>query len=346
MTSTSSMLAEQYTVALQQYLRGSGEAALSHAYELGREALGSGMGVLDIATIYRDAVHAAVVRGEAGREGFSRAAEFFSESLAPFEMTFRGYVEANHRLQALNRTLAAQNVELRNAKALADTANQELESFSYSVAHDLRAPLRHIDGFSQMLIEGWSHALDDKGQDCVRRVRASAQRMAELIEDLLRLSRVSRADLRRQPVDLSALARTVVMELERTAPERSVRCLITEGLVGEGDVQLLRVVFDNLLGNAWKFTGKVAQPVVEVGCIVRDGQPTYFVRDNGAGFDSAYASRLFTPFQRLHSDTDFPGTGVGLATVQRIVRRHGGEIWAQGAVEHGATFFWTLGPRL
>jgi light-regulated signal transduction histidine kinase (bacteriophytochrome) len=344
MTSVAPSLAEQYAAALQEYLRESGETALSQAYELGREALGSGIGVLDIATIYRDAVNAAVLRGEAAQKGFSRAAEFFSESLAPFEMTFRGYADANQRLQALNRTLAAQNVELRNARAMAEAANQELESFSYSVAHDLRAPLRHIAGYSEMLIEGWSHALDEQGQDYLRRLRTAARRMADLIEDLLRLSRVTRADLRCRQVDLSVLALSVAAELERAAPEHSVRCVIAEGLVAEGDVRLLRVVFDNLLGNAWKFTGKVAQPVVEVGRVAKDGQPTYFVRDNGAGFDPAYASRLFTPFQRLHPETDFPGTGVGLATVQRIVRRHGGQIWAEGAIGQGATFFWTLGP--
>jgi signal transduction histidine kinase len=336
-------LAEQYTAALRDYLTGSGEAALSRAYDLGREALSTGLGVLDIATIYRDAVNTAVVRGDAEPSGWSRAAEFFAESLAPFEMTLRGYVEANQRLQSLNRALATQNAELRQAKYTADAANEELEAFSYSVAHDLRAPVRHMEGFTRLLLERWSHVLDEEGRDYLRRVRSAAKRMAQLIDALLDLSRIARGDLRRQPVDLTALARDVAAELGRASPERHVECIIQQHLVAEGDPQLLGVILDNLLSNAWKFTGRVATPVVEVGRLPDDGPPTYFVRDNGAGFDPEHASRLFKPFQRLHRNSDFPGTGVGLATAQRIIRRHAGQIWAEGAVGRGATFFWTLG---
>src|ERR1044071_637711 len=223
MTSTAPpLLAEQYLAALEDYFRESGEAALSRSYDLGREALSIGMGVLDMAIIHRDAV-GAVLRGSLAPHEFARAAEFFAESLAPFEMSFRGYVEANQRLQTLNRTLAAQNVELRHAKSMADAANQELESFSYSVAHDLRAPLRHIDGFSAILQGDWTQLGDQRGQDYLQRIRAATQRMGELIDDLLELSRVTRAEFHRRPVDLTALARSVAARSEEHTSELQSR---------------------------------------------------------------------------------------------------------------------------
>lgn len=342
-SATQTFFAEEYSVALRDYLREPKEAALSHAYDLGRKALDSGMGVLDLATIHNNAVSLASLPSATTPEQLTSAAMFFSESLAPFEMTLRGYMEANWRLQVLNQTLATRNAELQSAKSAADAANQELEAFSYSVAHDLRAPLRHIDGFSKMLLEKSAHLLDEGGRGNLQRVRSAVARMAELIDDLLRLSRVASSELQRQRVDLSALAQTVATELARNYPEHLVHCAIQDDLVAEGDPALLRVVFENLLGNAWKFTGKTEKPFVEVGRFVnKEAQSTFFVRDNGAGFDPEYAGRLFAPFQRLHRQSDFPGNGVGLATVQRIVRRHGGRIWAESAVTHGATFFWTL----
>jgi two-component system, NtrC family, sensor kinase len=220
--------------------------------------------------------------------------------------------------------------------------NRELEAFSYSVSHDLRAPLRSIDGFSSALLEDYSDALDAKGQDYLRRVRAATQRMGQLIDDLLHLSRVGRTELKRRPVDLSAVARTVAAALHQSSPDRRVQILIGDGLTADADRGLLQVVLENLLGNAWKFTAKVAHPRIEFGAAEKDGVRTYFVQDNGAGFDMAHAKRLFAPFQRLHSEAQFPGTGIGLATVYRIVERHGGRVWAQGAVEQGAAFFWTL----
>jgi signal transduction histidine kinase len=334
------LLAEQYLAALEDYLRGSGEAALSRAYDLGREALSTGMGVLEMAMMHRHAV-GAVLRGSLAPHEFARAAEFFAESLAPFEMSFRGYAEANQRLQTLNRTLAAQNIELRHAKATADAANQELESFSYSVAHDLRAPLRHIDGFSAILQAEWTSVLDQRGQGYLQRIRAATKRMGELIDDLLQLSRVTRAEFHRRPVDLTALARDIAATLSGASPLHPVRWKVQDGLTADGDARLLRVVLENLLGNAWKFTGKTEQPVVEVGRVATGDRP-FYVRDNGAGFDPRYTDRLFTPFQRLHRESEFPGTGVGLATVQRIIRRHGGDIWSESAPGQGATFFWTV----
>jgi DNA-binding response OmpR family regulator len=220
--------------------------------------------------------------------------------------------------------------------------NKELDAFSYSVAHDLRAPLRSIDGFSQALLEDYEEKLDDTGQQYLRYVRESAQQMSALIDDLLELSRVTRSELVRRPLDLTAIANEVAGRLRRQNPARVVRTVVADGLTTEGDVRLLTVVFENLLGNAWKFTQKSADPTVEVGVEVQDGRRAFFVRDNGAGFDMAYAAKLFGVFQRLHGTDEFEGTGIGLATVQRIIHRHGGRVWADGEVGGGATFFFTL----
>jgi signal transduction histidine kinase len=223
-----------------------------------------------------------------------------------------------------------------------DNINKELEAFSYSVSHDLRAPLRAIDGFSQALLEDFSEKLDSSGQDHLQRVRLAAQRMSGLIDDLLNLSRVTRSEIRRENLDLSAVVRTVAEELQRGAPGRNVTFVIPEGLTVDGDSRLLRVAVENLLGNAWKYTSAHSCARIEFGLYQSNGRRAYFVRDDGAGFDPRYSDRLFGAFQRLHAMTEFPGTGIGLATVQRIIRRHGGEIWAEGAVEKGATFYFTL----
>ena len=232
--------------------------------------------------------------------------------------------------------------ELSAAKSAAEDANRELESFSYSVAHDLRTPLRAIDGFSQALAEDYEDRLDAEGRRYLARVRESAQRMAELIDDLLTLSRVTRSELRRDRVDLSALAHTVLATLQRLEPERRVEVLIAPGLVVDADPHLAAIALDNLLGNAWKFTAKRSDARIELGQIVRDGVVACYVRDNGAGFDMAYRDKLFGVFQRLHPETEFPGTGIGLATVARIAQRHRGRIWAEGVPGAGATFYFTL----
>jgi signal transduction histidine kinase len=243
--------------------------------------------------------------------------------------------QAEVRIGGLNRDLERRLAEL-------GTVNRELEAFSYSVSHDLRAPLRAIDGFSQALLDEYGARLDDEGRDYLGRVRAAAQRMGELIDDLLDLSRVSRREMRREPVDLSAIARTVVQQLRRAAPGREVDAVIAEGLVAEGDAHLLRIALENLVGNAWKFTGPRARSRIEIGAVHADGIATYFVADDGVGFDMAYADKLFGAFQRLHGMREFPGTGIGLATVQRIVLRHGGRVWARAEVGKGATFYFTL----
>jgi two-component system, NtrC family, sensor kinase len=222
--------------------------------------------------------------------------------------------------------------------------NIELEAFSYSVSHDLRAPLRSIDGFSKLLLDDYAGKLDAKGQEYLQLVRASAQRMGELIDDLLLLSRVGRADLSRDQIDLSDIARGVSEELNKKDPDRHVKWCIEDQLLVEADSGLMRVAFDNLLGNAWKFTAKVSAPRIEVGANRQQGVAAFFVRDNGAGFDMEYAEKLFSPFQRLHTESEFAGTGIGLATVHRIIDRHGGRIWAESAVDHGATFYFTIPP--
>ncbi|HMA38332.1 MAG TPA: ATP-binding protein [Chloroflexia bacterium] len=233
-----------------------------------------------------------------------------------------------------------QRVSERTAQL--EAANKELEAFCYSVSHDLRTPLRSIDGFSQALLEDYSQVLDPAGQDYLRRVRGATQRMAELIDDLLNLSRVTRSEMQLISVDLSALVHNIADGLRQAGPERDVVFVIADDVRAEGDPRLLRVALENLLGNAWKFTGKRAPAHIEFGVTSRAGRPVYFVRDDGVGFDMAYADKLFGAFQRLHALSEFPGTGIGLATVQRIMHRHGGQVWAEGVVHGGATFYFTL----
>lgn len=231
---------------------------------------------------------------------------------------------------------------LRLANGATEAANRELEAFSYSVAHDLRAPLRSIDGFSLALLEDCAGRLDADGKRYLQNVRESAQQMGNLIDDLLNLSRVTRSELRREPLDLSGLAHAVLARLRDAQPDRQVEVSIQEGLAADADPRLLDIVLTNLFSNAWKFTRKRSPARIDFGARA-DGRATvYFVRDNGAGFDEAYAGKLFGVFQRLHGAHEFEGTGIGLATAQRIVRRHGGRLWAEGKVDAGATFHFTL----
>ncbi|HTJ58475.1 MAG TPA: ATP-binding protein [Devosiaceae bacterium] len=243
--------------------------------------------------------------------------------------------EAEQQVFGLNEQLARDNAAL-------ETANRELESFSYSVSHDLRAPLRSIDGFSQALLEDYADSLDAGGQDYLMRVRNAAQRMGHLIDDLIKLARVTRSELTTDDVDLSEIARRILADLQRRDPQRAVEIVIGAKAPVQGDAHLLNIALQNLLENAWKFTAKRAVAVIEFGETEQDGKPVYFVRDNGAGFEMAHVGKLFGVFQRLHAVSDFEGTGIGLATVQRIVYKHGGRVWAEAERDRGATFYFVL----
>jgi PAS domain S-box-containing protein len=223
-------------------------------------------------------------------------------------------------------------------------ANQELEAFSYSVAHDLRAPLRGMNGFAQVLLNTYRDKLDAEGQDYLQEILLNAKKMGELIDGLLSLARVSRTELKRDRVELSAIVREASARLTALEPHRTVSVRVQDDLHAVADARLVRALVENLVGNAWKFTSKVPCASIEFGATEKDGAPAFFVRDNGAGFDMAFAGKLFAPFQRLHTVAEFPGTGIGLATVERIVHRHGGRVWAEGAVNGGATFFFTFQP--
>ncbi len=247
-----------------------------------------------------------------------------------------GYLqEQAHKAQAELRD------RLRDSQAL----NEELESFSYSVSHDLRAPLRTIDGFSAIVMEDYGKDLDPEVHGYLQRMRAASQRMARLIDDLLDLSRLTRQEINYERVNLSGLAKEVLADLREREPERHVNASVHTALFALGDPDLLRVVLENLLANAWKFTRKTVEPRIEVGSFQREDRIVYFVRDNGAGFDPAHAQNMFRIFQRVHKDSEFEGTGIGLATVRRIIQRHGGEIWAEGSPQGGATFYFVLPAR-
>ncbi|MEA2648396.1 MAG: hypothetical protein QOG61_831 [Candidatus Binataceae bacterium] len=267
-------------------------------------------------------------------------------SLSPIE-TEDGTLVASAIRDITDRKKAAEKVrELNESQhrhaVQVEAANKELEAFSYSVSHDLRAPLRSIDGFSLALIEDYGGLLDDEAKRLLDRIRTAAKRMAQLIDDLLNLARMTRAEMRHEVVDLGALAKIILADLQSADPERHVACVVGEGIIGSGDSRLLRVVLENLLGNAWKFTMNKPQARIELGISHENGGAVYFVRDDGPGFDMAYVDKLFGTFQRLHATTEFPGTGIGLASVRRIIHRHGGRTWAEGEVGKGATFSFTL----
>jgi light-regulated signal transduction histidine kinase (bacteriophytochrome) len=251
-------------------------------------------------------------------------------------------MQAEDQVRKLNAELEAR-VASRTQQL--ELANRELEAFSYSVSHDLRAPLRAIHGFSRLVEQQYASQIDERGRDMLRRVSAGAEKMGQLIDDLLKLSQISRQAMRTGPVDLSALAREVAGELQAETPKRKVEWVIAAQLTAEGDPGLLRAVLQNLLGNAWKYSSRRELARIEFGVGEKDGRAAYFLRDNGAGFDMAYAHKLFGAFQRLHSAAEFPGTGIGLATVARAIHRHGGEVWAEGRMGEGATFYFSLGSH-
>jgi light-regulated signal transduction histidine kinase (bacteriophytochrome) len=234
------------------------------------------------------------------------------------------------------------NEILKRRASEAEVANKELEAFAYSVSHDLRAPLRSMEGFSQALLEDCSELLSDAGKDYLKRIQSSAELMAQLIDDMLRLSRITRADMTLDKVNLSEIAQSVSTKIKSNFPKRKIIFMITPGLTARADKNLLSIALENLFENAVKFTGKVPRAIIEFGITEKDGQKAYFVRDNGVGFDMTYANKLFKPFQRLHTVAEFPGNGIGLASVQRIIQRHGGQVWAEGKVGEGAAFYFKL----
>jgi light-regulated signal transduction histidine kinase (bacteriophytochrome) len=338
-----------YAAHLRAYLEERGESALAAAYELGRAAMDSGAGVIDIVGAHAEAL-GSILDGSPAAAISARSIPFLVECLAPLEMAHRGFMDANRTLQTANADLelrtgqlqtANKDLELRTGQL--QTVNKELESFAYSVSHDLRAPLRAIEGFGATVLEDCGPLLDDAGRFAIERIRANASRMGRLIDDMLHLAGMSHDELRPCPTDLSALATEIVAELREQQPDRHLDVRIADGLVADADPDFMRIALANLLGNAFKFTGSQPAPRIDFASETRDGEVVYHVRDNGAGFDMAYADQAFRPFERLHSQDEFTGTGIGLATVQRVIRRHGGRIWADAAIGRGATFFFTLG---
>jgi light-regulated signal transduction histidine kinase (bacteriophytochrome) len=245
------------------------------------------------------------------------------------------YQEVQQHAETLEEKVRQRTIQL-------EAANKELESFSYSVSHDLRSPLRGIDGWSHALLEDCFDQVNAQGKKHLDRIRSETQRMGKLIDGLLELSRVSRSEMKRERVDLSETARAIADHLRESEPGRRVEFIIEPSMTAQGDPRLLEIMLTNLLGNAWKFTGRHDSAVIEFGRMEKDGRSFWFVRDDGAGFGMEYARKLFGPFQRLHRSTEFPGNGIGLATVQRIVNRHGGRVWAEAKVEKGATFYFEL----
>ena len=316
-----------YASALRAYLNDPDESGLEAAYELGRAALDDGRGVIDIIGLHAEAFGSVLGTGQTAT--WTQSISFLVECLAPLEMAQRGFMEANRTLQTLNADL--------------ERTNRDLQSFATSIAHDLRTPLRALAGYSAALIEDCADGLGDAGRDYAERIEAASEHMGQVLDALLRLSMTARAKLKLRQVDLGAEVASIAGELQRENPDRRVCLTIQQPAWVLADRSLIRTVLQNLLGNAWKFTSGQDDASIEFGTTpAGDARVCCYVRDNGAGFDPAYVDKLFKPFQRLHTAGEFPGTGIGLASVRQIVERHGGRVWAGGAVGRGATISFTL----
>ncbi len=319
-----------------------GPATLCTETQLARPPSLAGMTTVAVAAIIA-ALLAAIALTLLSRRALTEMALAIDNRAAPSASGSLGRLSA-----AIRRLLDEANsndVILRRRTLELESANKELEAFAFSASHDLRAPLASIDGFTQMLLDDFGRGLDESGRECVHWIRDAALQMQELVGGLLQMSRFSRAELDLEEVNLSDLAQSVIDGLRQREPEREVSVRIQRGIVVNGDRRLLRAVLENLLSNAWKFTQKRPHATIEFGITDQNGRPALYIRDDGAGFDPAYADKMFRAFQRLHSREQFEGTGIGLATVQRILHRHGGKIWAEGEVEKGATFYFTTGPH-
>ena len=319
-------------VATVSFLIHSGVVRPIRKLHEGTEIIGAGNLDYKVGTMAKDEV------GQLSR-AFDRMTIELKESFGGLEKEIAEREQAEEEIRKLNAELE-QRVVQRTAQL--EAANQELEAFSYSVSHDLRAPLRSIDGFSQALLEDYQDKLDDTAKSYLDRVRKATQHMGLLIDDMLKLSRVTRSGFHHASVDMSTMVREISEKLQQNDPVRTVDVIIREGVFVNGDSNLLKIALENLVNNAWKFTSKEARPQFEFGTTVKEGKTACFIRDNGVGFDMTYVNKLFGAFQRLHTSLEFPGTGIGLATVQRIINRHGGQVWAEAEVGKGATFYFTL----
>lgn len=336
-------LPSAYVRALAAFVADPSEENLAQGYALGRRALSEGHALIEWAALH-DGALSELALGPPDAHRFERAGVFFRESLTAFEMTQRGYVEANRWLERLNHELRHEVTEKQRVAAQLEQVNRDLEAFNDSVAHDLRAPARRIGGFADLLLGEQRPGLSEEAQQTAERIKVAGRKMTELIDGLIAVARTGRSDLTIGTVNLAARARAVIQTLRDAEPQRTVAVEIAEPLEARGDARLLGAVLDNLLRNAWKFTRDQPQARIELGADRTQTPCVYFVRDNGAGFNPAHGHRLFKVFQRLHNEEAFPGTGIGLATVERIIRRHGGRVWAEGVVGQGATIFFTVEP--
>lgn len=329
---------QDYLTTLQKYLIGKNEEYLHHAYNLGRDAYNSGVNLLEIANIHHTVLTKILednIPPDNIHEIITSVSNFYTEFISSFEMALRGFKEVNNLLRELY-------IELKTKSRKLEAANQELESFSYSVSHDLRAPLRAIDGYTRIIEEDYGSQFDAEGKRICGVIRVNTRQMNQLIDDLLAFSKLSRTEIQSSLIDITKLVNSVFNEL--TSPENRQRIIFDIDVLPSitGDTAMIKQVWINLISNALKFSSKNNQAEIKIGFEQTDNEIIYFIKDNGVGFDMQYSDKLFGVFQRLHSTKEFEGTGVGLAIVQRIIKRHGGRVWAKGEINIGATFYFSI----